>query len=138
VMLADRGIIGWIETAIDESGPEARTDFPNEIGLMILAEGSIPRGRGPAPETTLPTGAPIAETAARLDDVRRRALDLAGRLYDVERCRSTLPHHVLGHFTPAEWLRFLQVHHDHHAGIIGDILELATRDSSPRNPDGRS
>jgi len=122
VMLADRIIIGWISKTVSEPGPEARADSPNDIGALILAEGTIPRGRGPAPEPTLPAGIPIGEIAAGMEDVRRRTLILGQRLNDLERCQSTRPHHVLGAFTPAEWVRFLQIHHDHHESIIRDIL----------------
>ena len=54
------------------------------------------------------------------------ARDLAERLIsrmgEIDACLHTHPHHVLGHFTPAEWLRFLHLHHRHHDAIIRDIL----------------
>lgn len=36
--------------------------------------------------------------------------------------RARYPHPVLGSLTPAQWLRFLAVHHWHHEKVIDEIL----------------
>jgi len=122
LLLSDRSVLDWILKALAAPTPEAREDSPNEIGVTLLALGSIPRGRGPAPDFTLPDGLeirPLTEGFRRLRDVADGLLERSG---EIEACRRTLPHHVLGHFTSAEWLRFLHLHHRHHEAIIRDIL----------------
>ena len=108
--------------ALTRSSPETRADFPQEIGVSLLERGSIPRGRGPAPEFTLPAGMQPADLRTGFQELRAQATHLAARVEELDACLHTLPHHVLGHFTPAEWLRFLHLHHRHHDAIIQDIL----------------
>ena len=122
LMLADHKIVKWIEDVALASDCKHRSEKPKEVGTLILASGQIPRGRGPAPEGTIPKGESLARVISRLKDVRTLVGGLAGQLDAVSACLNTLPHHVLGHFTPSEWLRFLHIHHIHHANIINDIV----------------
>ncbi|WP_420450154.1 DinB family protein [Candidatus Palauibacter sp.] len=120
--LSDRAVLLWVADALTRPDPGARADFPREIGVSLLARGSIPRGRGPAPEFTLPAGLEPADLRTGLEKLQAQTTDLASRMEALDACLHTLPHHVLGHFTPAEWLRFLHLHHRHHDAIIADIL----------------
>lgn len=120
--LSDRAVLHWVVDALTRPNPEARADFPREIGVSLLARGSIPRGRGPAPDFTLPAGLESADLRTGLRRLQAQTTDLASRVEELDACLHTLPHHVLGHFTPAEWLRFLHLHHRHHDAIIQDIL----------------
>ena len=122
LLLSDRKLLGWVVEALATPNPETREDSPNEIGRTLLARGSIPRGRGPAPDFTLPAGLESGDLRAGFVALSGLAADLAPTLAELDACRLTLPHHVLGHFTPAEWLRFLHLHHRHHDAIIADIL----------------
>jgi len=122
VLLSDRSVLNWILKALARPNPETREQFPQEIGVALLAYGSIPRGRGPAPDFTLPAGLESADLRAGFEALSGLATDLEPRLALLDACQLTLPHHVLGHFTPAEWLRFLDLHHRHHEAIIRDIL----------------
>jgi len=122
LMLADQTIVKWIEDVALPSDCEHRAEKPKEIGTLILASGQIPRGRGRAPEGTIPKEESLSMVIAGLEDVQSLVGGLAGQLDTVDTCLNTLPHHALGHFTPSEWLRFLYVHHIHHAKIINDIV----------------
>lgn len=126
LLLSDRNVLNWVLKALARPNPAAREQFPREIGVALLAHGSIPRGRGPAPDFTLPDGLEIRSLSEGLERLRDLADGLLTRIGEIEACRRTLPHHVLGHFTPAEWLRFLHLHHRHHEAIIRDILETGT------------
>ncbi|WP_419167630.1 DinB family protein [Candidatus Palauibacter sp.] len=122
LLFSDRKVLGWVVEALALPNPEARAQSPRELGVALLARGSIPRGRGPAPDFTLPTGLEpglLAEGFERLRDLAERLISRTG---EVDACLHTHPHHVLGHFTPAAWLRFLHLHHRHHDAIIRDIL----------------
>lgn len=122
LLFSDRSVLDWVLKAVARPNPETREQFPHEFGVALLAGGSIPRGRGPAPDFTLPTGLAAADVRTGLEALRARAGGLEPRMAELDACRHTLPHHVLGHFTPAEWLRFLHLHHRHHEAIIRDIL----------------
>lgn len=122
LLLADRGIVKWIFRALEEAEPAGRAGEPTDVGRAILDAGAIPRGRGPAPDGTIPRGATPPELVDQLEALRELCGGMEARLEAIAASRQTRPHHVLGHFTPAEWLRFLHVHHLHHAAIIDDIL----------------
>lgn len=122
LLFSDRKVLGWVVEALTLPQPEAREHAPEEIGVSLLEYGSIPRGRGPAPDFALPAGLESADLRGGFDALRGLAADIGSRLAELDACRHTLPHHVLGHFTPAEWLRFLHLHHRHHRAIIADIL----------------
>ena len=122
LLFSDRKVLGWVVEALALPNPEARAQSPRELGVALLARGSIPRGRGPAPDFTLPTGLEPGGLRAAFRELRPLAVGLGERLAELDACLHTLPHHVLGHFTPAEWLRFLHLHHRHHDAIIRDIL----------------
>lgn len=122
LLFSDRSVLDWVLKAVARPNPETREQFPHEFGVALLADGSIPRGRGPAPDFTLPTGLAAADVRTGLEALRARAGGLEPRMAELDACQHTLPHHVLGHFTPAEWLRFLHLHHRHHDSIIRDIL----------------
>ncbi len=122
LLFSDRSVLGWVLKTLARPNPETREQFPHEIGVSLLARGSIPRGRGPAPDFTLPNGLAPADVRAGFEALRALAAGLRTQLAELDTCRRTLPHHVLGHFTPAEWLRFLHLHHRHHDAIIRDIL----------------
>ncbi len=125
LLYSDRTVLDWIVEALSRPTPEIRTTehFPHEIGVALLKRGSIPRGRGPAPDFTIPDGLTPPEVQAGFEALRGLAAALAPRLAELDACQRTLPHHVLGHFTAAEWLRFLHLHHHHHEAIIRDILQ---------------
>ena len=115
-------MLDWVTEALALPNPDAREHAPNEIGVALLARGSIPRGRGPAPDFTLPERLEPAPLRTGLEELRELAAGLEPRLAELDGSPHTLPHHVLGHFTPAEWLRFLHLHHRHHEAIIRDIV----------------
>ncbi|WP_419942898.1 DinB family protein [Candidatus Palauibacter sp.] len=123
LLLSDRKVLDWVTDALARRNPETREDFPREIGVSLLARGSIPRGRGPAPEFTLPAGMEPADLRNGFEELGTQATGLASRVPELDACLRTLPHPVLGPFTPPEWLRFLRLHHRHHDAIIRDILE---------------
>ncbi|MDE2664226.1 MAG: hypothetical protein OXI39_14665 [Gemmatimonadota bacterium] len=125
LLFSDRSVLDWILNALARPNPVTREESPHEFGVALLARGSIPRGRGPAPDFTLPDGMAPGELQTGFQALRELADGLKPRLAALDTCLHTLPHHVLGHFTPAEWLRFLHLHHRHHEAIIRDILETS-------------
>lgn len=95
------------------------------LGRVVLATGYIPRGKGQAPDGTVPEGLSGLELGARF-----LALELALRALDVEALaaegRVVANHVVFGGFTAADWLRLMVVHDEHHMKIIADIQAQAS------------
>ena len=94
---------------------------PTLVGRLVLASGRIPRGRAEAPERTVPAGLELGEVRDGLERARARFLGLQSKLPALAASRSTFRHPILGNLRPRQWLRFIQVHHDHHRRIIDDI-----------------
>jgi hypothetical protein len=70
--IANGGIVSWIERACD-GDPELDTDGgPTLAGRLVLLVGAFPRGRGKAPERTVPKGTSVEELAARIGGIRER------------------------------------------------------------------
>lgn len=98
-----------------EPGPPMRL-----AGRVLLALGWIPRGLGKAPEVTSAEGADRDEVAAALRRLRDRVEALAESMDEIARSRGRASHPVFGGLTPAQWLRFLWIHHHHHLKIVRD------------------
>lgn len=114
---ADDGALHQLETALErDGGPRFKL-----AGRVILGLGWIPRGAGKAPSGTQPEARSREEVAAALHSVRDRVGALGGRLEAIDAARGRASHPVFGGLRPAQWLRFLQVHHHHHLKIVADI-----------------
>jgi hypothetical protein len=118
---SDSGILGWIQTRLDDPAPAVGAGGPTRTGRAVLVSGWIPRGRAKAPERSEPGTLDIDGLPDRLAELRALADALEPRLRDIHACSATMEHPILGHFTPAQWLRFLDIHHRHHDKIIRDI-----------------
>jgi hypothetical protein len=94
---------------------------PKFIARVILATGYLPRGRGKSPKELLPAEDPIASIAKNLPLLEMAYKGVWSRLAEIERCTTRAPHPALGAFTPAQWLRFIEIHNHHHFKIIRDI-----------------
>ncbi|MGI8906708.1 MAG: DinB family protein [Candidatus Sumerlaeaceae bacterium] len=91
------------------------------IGRLILTLHRIPRGKGKAPDFTLPRGTQTELLRQRLERLKTRIDGVASRLDDVKVSKHRTTHPVLGDFTPSQWLRFLKIHQKHHLDIIQEI-----------------
>lgn len=121
LLLADESIVGRVER-LREEGAVPAGGRPTFAGYAVLLSGSIPRGRGRAPDFTVPEGRPAAEIGDRFGAVAERYEALRPALADLETLKATGAHPILGHFTASRWLRFAHVHHLHHERIVRDIL----------------
>jgi hypothetical protein len=121
-----RGCLASASHILEGKGEPAGA--PNEKGRAILAARGIPRGRGQAPERTLPPERPEREEIQRLlASARDKAASLATREPELARTEGRVAHHDLGAFDAAEWLLFGCIHTRHHIELIDEILsaELA-------------
>ncbi len=126
LLLADESIVRRVER-LQAEGAAPAGGRPTFAGYVVLISGSIPRGRGRAPDFTLPADLAAREIGDRFDAGAERYDALRPALAELEALRATGAHPILGHFTAARWLRFAHVHHGHHEEIVRDILAGANR-----------
>jgi len=97
---------------------------PNVWGRLVLTFGHIPRGRGRAPQATVPAEEPDAATLAERLRPGREVLDaLAADPDALAAARGRLPHPALGAFSAVQWVRFTAVHVRHHLAIAADLRQ---------------
>jgi hypothetical protein len=90
------------------------------IGRVVLWIGRIQRGKAKAPERTNPSSEPGA-AERRLARSRAGFATLRSR-GNLEAVRARLPHPYFGRLDVTQWMRFVEIHQDHHLRIIRDIL----------------
>lgn len=118
---ADEGSLHQLERALERSRsgePGPRLKLP---GRAVLALRWFPRGVGESPELSRPVRAERGVVAAELRRVREGIDALAGRLPEIAAGRGRAGHPIFGGLTPAQWFRFLWIHHHHHLKIVRDI-----------------
>ena len=121
--IAHGSIVNWIERARDGDPSLDTGGRPSLVGRIVLRVGAFPRGRGKAPERTLPQGASAEELAARFRRIREQVEGLEGSLAQLQASRATRNHFVFGDLNATQWLRFTVIHDNHHQKIIRDVLE---------------
>lgn len=122
---ADGLIYGNLREALD-AGSAPGDGSPKLIGRVLLFFGRIPRGRAKAVGGTEPEERiDAAELAEAVDDLRKALRDFGECLAEIERLPGTYPHPLLGHFDAKGWLRFSQVHLNHHMRIVREIEAAA-------------
>ena len=118
---ADHGIgIGLLGLLEDPSKGEPIG--PRLLGRLILLVGRIPRGRGRAPKSTSPEPEPAVETLRREVEQARTALLRCGeRAEDLLALDRTIPHPYFGGLGTLRWIRFVEIHQEHHLRIVREI-----------------
>ena len=117
LMKADRSIFEFFPNP--DEGP-LRAVTP--VGRIVLWSGWIPRGKGKAPVATQPDDPAIDALIAEVETVQSlfsHSIEPPEALLEP---RAIAKHPVFGGLNRAQWLRFVAVHHHHHAKIIRDVL----------------
>ena len=94
-------------------------------GMVCLGLGWIPRGKGKAPEPTRPVDVSSTELIDGLLSLRRRISQIGRDLAIHETASWRSRHPYFGALSPAQWLRFMDVHHRHHLAIVRDIRKAS-------------
>lgn len=119
-----KGILALIMMISNSKNPS--TDgAPKLLAKIILFVGYLPRGKGKAPDQFVPKAASHDEIRKNVQMMDTFIKGLEPRLAQIEASKGRAPHPVLGSFTPAEWLRFIDIHTNHHFKIIRDIKKKA-------------
>lgn len=123
--LSDEFILDGLSKVLE--GPQSsKPGGPNLIGRICLWGGYIPRGRGKAPAGVVPQGVASGILHQRLATVRQGFIGLEASTESLAGSTGTVPHPVFGRLNACQWLRFTQVHHNHHQKIMRDIARAAT------------
>ncbi len=94
---------------------------PSRQGHVVLLFGIIPRGRAKSPESVLPEERDAPQLSEATTAVRKRLAELEHDKAFLCEHRRFFRHPFLGSFSPAQALRFLEVHTSHHLKIVNDI-----------------
>jgi hypothetical protein len=122
LLAADALVLPRLTAALGQPapGPASRLSL---VGRLVLWSGYIPRGRGRAPEPTRPSDQPepaalrtqLAAEVAAVEGLGEHHGRLPGLATGID-------HPYFGRLDGAQWMRFLEVHHRHHAKIVTAIL----------------
>ena len=129
LLLTDRMILDGFDRLLDGKVTSAGGG-PTAVGRFILMSGYIPRGRGRAPKGVVPGALSPDEIASGFEDVKMRFHELEPRLDEIQASRATYRHPLMGDFNAGQWLKFVKIHHRHHAKIIRDIGKAAAREAA--------
>jgi hypothetical protein len=94
---------------------------PTLVGRICLWAGFIPRGRGKAPKGVVPQGISSEVLADRLAAVRQGIIGLEASIDSLANSTATQAHPVFGRLDASQWLRFTEIHQQHHQKIMRDI-----------------
>jgi hypothetical protein len=117
--IVNAAIIGRINALLAE--PAAASGGMNDLGVKIFAAGEIPRGLGKSPEFALPKNTSSDDLHACAEEACDAMRKLKIRLSEIETSQSRGAHPVLGTLTACEWLRFMEIHTQHHLKIVREI-----------------
>lgn len=129
--IVNGGVVSWIERVRDGDPELDSGGGPSLAGRLVLLVGAFPRGRGKAPERTLPTGKSAEELATTFRAIRERVEGLAASLARLQASRATRNHFVFGDLSAGQWLRFAVIHANHHHKVIRDVLEANPDRTAP-------
>lgn len=118
IALVDRAILDTFDR-FTRGEQEPVAGGPVFMGRVVLLLGRIPRGRGKAPSITRPPSVGPDTVREQLESVKKRLETL-----DLDYLSSlglAHPHPVFGILSLTRWLRFIEIHHNHHTRIITDI-----------------
>lgn len=90
----------------------------NMLGRVVLLLGAIPRGKGKAPDFSIPTGLDQEE----LKVLYLSLIDKVKKAESLEIKNISVKHPYFGFLNLKQWLRFIEIHQKHHLKIIKKIL----------------
>ena len=103
------------------SGPPRLERGINLVGRLLLAVGRLPRGVGKSPSAVRGVERPASELRGAVARVRALVASLDDAGSALAGRHPVFPHPYFAGLTPAQTLRFLVVHTDHHLRIVADI-----------------
>ena len=121
LLVADQGIVELLKAK--EEPPET---VPRTLtGRIVMFTGRIPRGRAKSPKHVVPSLRERSELLAIKSSIDQNISALDHE--ELSHYRKAVGNHpYFGSFTPAEWLKFMVIHNNHHLRIVSDITSASS------------
>jgi len=113
-------VILLVADALKKSNPNNYRPEANLLKLYVFSNGSIPRGKGYAPDFVVASG------KIKLQDLREQLAKAKKVIAEIEALppQSYFEHAYFGPLDLAFSIRFLEIHVEHHLKIIRDIIAV--------------
>ena len=112
-------VLGRVTTAINNSDPANFKSNFSFARTVVFAMNKIPRGKGRAPDASLPDGVITKES---LQTSIAKAKEKVKELYKID-TNKYFEHPYFGQVQLKGCIKFLTIHTNHHLKIINDILK---------------
>ena len=116
VLLVNSSISEMISKGVEPEEIKNRT----LLSYLVFAFGYIPRGKGKAPEHVLPCRISQIELINCIKKLREQYLEIS-KLDTLNSKLIVGNHPFFGALNRKQWLRFMEIHTNHHLKIINDI-----------------
>jgi hypothetical protein len=109
-----------ILSILESENPKVLSRPCSLLGRVVLSIGYIPRGKAKSPERLAGTQATEAELREKLGQLETSLARLAAQKMNRSKV-PIVPHPIFGGLTPAQAMRLLVVHTEHHLKIVGTL-----------------
>jgi hypothetical protein len=112
-------VLNAITDALARSNPADFKKSFNFIRILVFTFGKIPRGKGKAPGSVIPTE--TINQASLLNHLERTKV----KVMEIDKMESScfFKHPFFGDLKLRQTIKFLQIHTKHHLDIINDIIK---------------
>ena len=110
-------LLGKIESEASEHTPTRMPPFSLDEYAAQVSDVKLE-----APETIRPSGAPLADSLARMRESRAALNALRPRVEATDGTRAEYPHPFFGPLNLYQWLAFIGMHEERHLGQIERLL----------------
>ncbi len=111
-------VVSKITEALKQSTPANYKWKFNFVKIVVFTFNKIPRGKGKAPKTVLPSDIiTIENLKAHTNNALEKISEIKGLT-----SKNYFLHPYFGHLNLGETVKFLTIHTQHHLNIINDIL----------------
>ncbi len=115
ILIVNKNISAAILKGKEPEERKARTP----LSYFVLTTGFIPRGKAKAPKIAEPKSLSQSELKSLLEEVKNNF----SKLDNLNLSLVVANHPYFGGLNSKEWLRFLEVHTNHHLKIVRDIIK---------------
>lgn len=113
-------VVSGVLWSLEQSKPEEYERKFNWTKVVIMTIQRIPRGKGRAPKTVLPTEEEISEQG-----LQQQITAIQAALKNIDKIseEANFKHPLFGSLKKKETLKFLKIHTQHHVAIIRDMVK---------------
>ena len=134
--IVEGNVVRLLGTLMEKAGEEGAARVADAPFAPVSIEEFVEQSRGQkfnAPERIRPTGAPLADSLARLRDSRSALHSLRPRVEQTDGAALRFPHPVWGPINLYQWLLFVGAHEQRHLAQINALKETMNAERRTRN-----